>query len=149
MKVLITGHRKHKLENYDTAWIERKLWEHVTQLKDDFGYLRGYAGMASGVDLWFCRIFVGAKLPYVACIPFDGQEETMSPEDRDLRNLCINSAFEVRNVKNSWMVEQADIGIVVWDGNKGGTHNVFQQLIENKKGFIWLNPVKQESYKHL
>lgn len=42
------------------------------------------------------------------------------------------------------MVEIIDYGIIVWDGNKGGTHNVFQQMIENKKGFVWINPVSEK-----
>lgn len=45
------------------------------------------------------------------------------------------------------MVEKADTGLVVWDGNKGGTHNVFQQLVEKKKPFVWINPVNEKFYE--
>jgi len=67
----------------------------------------------------------------------------MSAEDAILRQKYINSAQNVLSVKNSWMIEKADIGIVVWDGNKGGTHNVLQQLVEKKKSFQWINPVSE------
>ena len=70
----------------------------------------------------------------------------MSILDRELREGLLKTAVEVREVKNSWMVEECDMGIVVWDGNKGGTHNVLQQLIEKKKPFIWLNPVSCKIY---
>ena len=58
-----------------------------------------------------------------------------------MREELIRSAAEVLSIRNSGMVEKADWGLVVWDGNKGGTHNVFQQLVENKKSFVWINPV--------
>ncbi len=70
----------------------------------------------------------------------------MSVEDAELREYFLNNSIRKMNVKNSWMVENADMGIVVWDGNKGGTHNVLQQLVENKKDFIWINPVSQKIY---
>ncbi len=143
MKVLITGHRYEKLSTYDITWIDRKLWEVMTDIQERHGFARGYSGMASGVDLWFARWCIGKKIPLVACVPFEGQELQMSAEDANLRQNLIESAVEVRKVKNSWMVEQCDMGIVVWDGNKGGTHNVVQQLIEKKKPFFWMNPVAE------
>jgi hypothetical protein len=39
------------------------------------------------------------------------------------------------------MVEKCNYGIIVFDGNKGGTHNVFQQMVEKHKPFTWINPV--------
>lgn len=68
----------------------------------------------------------------------------MTEEARVDREECLKLAVEVLNVRNSWMVEHADIAIVLWDGNKGGTHNVLQQLIEKRIPFYWLNPVSQK-----
>lgn len=106
--------------------------------------MRGYAGMASGVDLWFCENCIALNIDYTACIPFDGQEDTMDEDDKLMREVCLKHAKSKMKVKNSWMVEQADLGIVVWDGNKGGTHNVFQQLVEKKKNIVWINPVAEK-----
>lgn len=146
MKVVITGHRLHKLESYSCGKIYGLINALLHQLKEKHGYIRGYAGMASGVDLWFCQNCNSLEIPYVACIPFDGQEETMDENARELRGQLIEAASEVYRVKNSWMVEKADMAIVVWDGNKGGTHNVLQQLVENKKPFYWINPVSEVIY---
>ena len=146
MKLLVTGHREFKLQTYDINWIRQALKEVVGQLKEKHGYVRGYAGMASGVDLWFCESCKWHEVNYVACIPFEGQEETMDEWQAHVRQIHIQDAIEVRKVKNSWMVEECDMGIVVWDGNKGGTHNVVQQLVEKKKSFIWINPVAQSIY---
>jgi uncharacterized protein with von Willebrand factor type A (vWA) domain len=51
------------------------------------------------------------------------------------------------NATVAQLVEHCDIGIVIWDGNKGGTHNVLQQLVEKSKSFYWINPVKQVIWK--
>lgn len=143
MKVLITGHRKHKLENYDTAWIKLALEQAIYDIKQRYGGFIGLSGMASGVDLWFCRECENQDISFIACIPFPEQRDTMSKEDQEEREHQIGTADRVMDVKNSWMVEHADMGIVVWDGNKGGTHNVLQQLVEAKKPFVWINPVGQ------
>lgn len=143
MKVLITGHRLHKLQTYNTGWIHDAIGETLEELKYTHGYIRGYAGMASGVDLWFCQHCLSLAIQYVACIPFDTQDETMDEHSKKLRSYMLEGATEKKHVKNSWMVEECDMAIVVWDGNKGGTHNVVQQLIEKKKSFIWINPVAQ------
>jgi len=141
MKVVVTGHRLHKLESYNHQWIKLAIHESLQKLQHIHGYIRGYVGMASGVDLWFCQSCIDLKISYVACIPFDKQEDGMSYSDVQLRQYFINHADCVRKVRNSWMVEEAEMGLIIWDGNKGGTHNVIQQLIERKKSFIWINPV--------
>jgi len=103
--------------------------------------------MASGVDLHFCKSCIILGIPYIACVPFESQELTMSPRDADLREQLLKSAKKIERVKNSWMVEHCDIGIVVWDANKGGTHNVVQQFVENRKNFYWINPVGKVTWK--
>lgn len=99
--------------------------------------------MASGVDLWFCESCLRLGIPYIACVPFEGQEDSMEQSDAYHRESLLRAAQSVMQVKNSWMVEHADQGLVVWDGNKGGTHNVVQQLVEKKKSFAWINPVAE------
>lgn len=147
MKIMVSGHRKQKLLGYDCEWIKKAIRDIVVKLKAEKGFVKGYSGMASGIDLWFCEICKELDVPYVACIPFEEQSETMETEDRILRDGLIKSALEVQHVRNRLMVENCDTAIIIWDGNKGGTHNCFQQLVENKKDFWWINPVKQTTVK--
>jgi uncharacterized phage-like protein YoqJ len=144
MKCLISGHRLFKLANYELGWIKRAIEDTILENQHLISY--GYSGMASGVDLWFCQALSQLDIPYVACIPFEEQAETMEEDERQLREGMISVAASVRKVKNSWMVETSDMGIIVWDGNKGGTHNVLQQMVERKKPFFWINPVSQKIY---
>lgn len=148
MNVMVSGHRLFKLETYDIAFIKRALEDILLELCETW-HVRGFSGMASGVDLWFCQILQTLNKKYVACIPFEEQGDTMDEESRKLRHQLIEDADYAMHVKNRHMVEWCDLAIVVWDGNKGGTHNVVQQLVENKKGFIWINPVAKVVWKCL
>lgn len=144
---MVTGHREPKLikNGYDLNWIQDCLEQILLEVYD-FKPLC-FSGMASGVDLYFCHFCKELKLPYIACIPFDEQEEQMVGLIKFKREELIREAVEIKKVKNSWMVENCDTAIVVFDGNKGGTANVFQQLIEKKRNFIWINPVGKVIWK--
>ncbi len=147
MRLIISGHRDEKLLNYDCHWISTKIISLVRILMNEKGVNLAYSGMASGVDLLFCKACEIHNLPLIACVPFDGQEKLMNEEAAISREKYLNQAASIMKVKNSWMVEHADFAIVVFDGNKGGTHNVFQQLIEKKIDFYWINPVSQVVWK--
>lgn len=149
MKLLISGHRRQKLydNGYDRQWIENSIYQILWNIKDLYLPFIGYVGMADGVDLIFCKVCNELKLPYIACIPFDGQDDYMLSIDKTVRKEYISNAKEVKEVKNSWMVEHCDTAIIVFDGNKGGTANVFQQLVETKKNFYWINPVAKVVWK--
>jgi uncharacterized phage-like protein YoqJ len=147
MRIVITGHRAEKLAPYDFQWIQTAIDNVLVELKSKDKNLLAYSGMASGVDLHFCQSCIILGIPYIACVPFEGQEETMAQKDRDLRASLLKTAKEIKQVKNSWMVEHTDMGICLFDGNKGGTHNVFQQWVENRKNFYWINPVGKVTWK--
>ncbi len=149
MRLMISGHRRSKLENYDYRWIKEQIEIALKNINDSVGQLLCYSGMADGVDLWFCEACNFLDIPYIACVPFEGQDEYMLDADKWNRQQMIEAAAEHKDVKNSWMVERADMAIIVWDGNKGGTHNVLQQLVEKKRGFIWINPVAKKVWKCL
>ena len=145
MKTLVTGHRLFKLESYDTDWIKLAIEEILSDRENPVSY--GMSGMASGVDLWFCQACIACAIPYEACIPFEDQRFEMEIHETELRDDLIASAAQVSHVRNRYMVEKAQAGIAVWDGNKGGTHNVVQQMVEAGKPFWWLNPVSQRIWK--
>jgi uncharacterized phage-like protein YoqJ len=136
MRCLITGHRYFKLKSYDIEWIKLAIGQALLELNPSYAL----SGMASGVDLWFCQSCLELGIPYSACIPFEEQKDLVEEFEKEERGFLIDKASDVISMRNSAMVEKSDCGIVVWDGNKGGTHNVVQQLIEKDKKFIWINP---------
>jgi hypothetical protein len=92
---MVTGHRIEKLATYDISWIRDTLADLVFD-HHNFGYSLGMSGMASGVDLWFCDACLAAAMPYVACVPFVGQEKYMTDEDAEARKDFLSSAVEIR-----------------------------------------------------
>lgn len=147
MRIVITGHRTEKLAAYDIGWIQSAIDDALVELKANNAPLLAYCGMASGVDLYFCRSCILLGIPYIACVPFEGQENTMSVRDAEIREQLLKSAKEIKQVKNSWMVEHTDMGIIVWAGLKGGTHNVVEQFVSARKNFYWINPVGKVTWK--
>jgi uncharacterized phage-like protein YoqJ len=149
MRLIITGHREEKLESYgyDANFYYTHINRLVWSLMENQGVSLAYSGMASGIDLIFCEACIIHKLPFIACVPFEGQEDYMTKDTQTKRARMLKEAKEIKKVKNSWMVENCDVAICVWDGNKGGTHNVVQQLVEKKKNFYWINPVAQVVWK--
>jgi len=140
MKVLISGHRKSKLANYDIKWISNE----IERLIFENPAIIGLSGMADGIDLLYCQLLLQYRRGYHCYIPFDEQDKYMSDHDKTWRQSLIDSSWAVIKAKNSQMVSDCDYGIIVWDGNKGGTHNVFQQMLEAKKNFWWIEPHNQK-----
>jgi uncharacterized phage-like protein YoqJ len=146
MKTLITGHRTSKLEEYDIDWIKTSMFDIITSpIEYDFHVSYGLSGMASGVDLWFCQQLYTLGIGYSACIPFKDQDRCVENNEMSFRRELIEKSSKIyKYMRNSQMLEKANQAIVVWDGNKGGTHNVVQQLVEKSKGFLWINPVAKK-----
>lgn len=140
MKLMITGHRLYKLQAYDIEWIKDAIDCSLFELNISWAY----SGMASGVDLWFCEKCLKYDIPYEACVPFIEQEATMEEEERNIRQFFLQKAKQTTIVRNGYMVERCNKAIVVWDGNKGGTHNCFQQLLEKNKEIIWIIPQQKK-----
>jgi uncharacterized phage-like protein YoqJ len=147
MKTLISGHRLFKLQNYSIDFIKYAIDDTIDSIATEYGNFIGYSGMASGVDLWFCDSCLIKKYQYNACIPFKEQEDEMDADEKMHRQTLIDKAANVYNIRNSAMIDKVDMAIIVWDGNKGGTHNVLQQCVEVNKKFYWVNPVRQNIIK--
>ena len=126
---------------HDIAWVKGAVSSVVLEQYNCGKLTYGLSGMASGVDLWFCQACLENKIPYCACPPFEEQNLEMKKDEAIERSLLIEQASAIKKVRNSWMVENCDGGIVVWNGGKGGTHNVVEQLVEKNKPFVWINPV--------
>lgn len=146
MKTLISGHRLFKLENYNIEWIIEAINYALTDTFLNQTQI-GFSGMASGVDLWFCQACINNNIRYIACPPFIEQDQTMDEDSRELRQKMLDNAVQILSIRNSMMVEKVDAGLIIFDGNKGGTHNVFQQMVEKNKPFVWINPVGQHVWE--
>lgn len=157
MKIAITGHRPNKLGNdYDLKsvlimQIKKIILEFIHQDRFDNEQIEFIIGMALGIDTLFARIAIEYNIPFIAAVPFRGQESVWPNKSKveyynilkkahsiylcDEQRSEIASYFNVYNIKdihysaekmqirNKWMVDNCDILIAVWDLSSGGTKN--------------------------
>lgn len=139
MVIAATGHRPNKLGNeYDyngpySDYIGNRFIEIFNEHKPEYVI----SGMALGVDTIFVIAAIICKIPFVAAIPFEGQEKMWPDPSQELylallnHPLCKEKIYvsgpgysaKKMQIRNEWMVKKCDLLISVWDGTDGGTKN--------------------------
>ncbi len=130
MKCALTGHRDLP-ENFDGNGLYDMLEKSISEGYDTF-----YCGMARGFDLFAldCLVSLGRKysLKLIACIPYRGQENSFSAEDREkysrLLEWCDEQVvlyptycYGCYHARDRYMVDNADLVIAYCVKEKGGT----------------------------
>jgi uncharacterized phage-like protein YoqJ len=108
--------------------------------------------MALGVDQWAANIAYKLGIPFIAAVPFEGQEKAWPEQSQKVFNILIGKVAEVvivspggytaykMQVRNEWMVDRADKVIAIWDGTPGGTGNCVNYAKSKNKEIIFINP---------
>lgn len=155
MIVAITGHRPDKLgtsqfsgyapENPLRTWIKDRLRARLKQLRP----LYGITGMALGVDQDFAEICIELKIPFIAAVPFIGQERQWPLQSRERYRELLAQAYDIEIVcaggyerwkmlaRNQWMVDHCNALLAVFDGTAGGTASTV----------LYANSVQREVYR--
>ncbi len=153
MIVAFTGHRPDKLGGYklpNDTYIKvcQKIDAALKELKPE----KIITGMALGIDQWAAMIAHKLGIPFLAAIPFEGQErawpEASQKTFRLLRKLAVEEVIvssggysaDKMQVRNIWMVDHCDKLIAVWDGTSGGTANCVTYAQSVGKSIIRINP---------
>lgn len=129
-----TGHRPNKLGGYDPITTRN-----VIALAQD--YLIDHppeyviSGMAQGWDMAIAQAAVNLSIPFVAYIPFVGQEQMWPASTRLYYAALLSRATRIKicseggyapakmHVRNHMMVNDCDHLVALWDGSEGGTGN--------------------------
>ena len=133
-----TGHRPPKLGGYgDKAradlidFARRTLM--VTLEDHPHRDLKVISGMALGWDIALAQASVILGIPFIAAIPFVGQEKAWPQESQDFYNSVLALAEKKEIVcsggyapekmleRNRWMVDNSSLVLALWDGSHGGT----------------------------
>lgn len=155
MRIAITGHRPHKLNNeYDlNGPVSQALRREITRILDAERPEEIISGMALGVDTLFAELGLARGLKVIAAVPFLGQESRW-PEasQRRYRAILDNPLVEQivvcqgsyaawkMQARNEWMVAHADKLICVWDGTPGGTANCVRYAQAQGVPILRINP---------
>jgi uncharacterized phage-like protein YoqJ len=125
-----TGHRWEVIgkENKD------KLYRYATSILPGYKATKVISGMAVGWDQALARAAVNNGIPFIAAVPFEGQESIWPQEAKDEYYELLKLAEEVvivcpggyathkYHVRDKWMVDHGDAMLALWNGNQhGGT----------------------------
>lgn len=136
--VAFTGHRPDKLGGYREPnpirdHLVAKLRARLAELRQAHRGLLAISGMALGFDQWAAEVCVDLRIPFIAAIPFVGQERVWPDERREHYLALLSKATRVHIVspggyhrdkmtdRNCWMVDNCDHVIAAWNGSQGGT----------------------------
>lgn len=152
MQIAFTGHRPDKLGGYahnpTHDYVNKKLTEWVSR----FPTATFITGMALGVDQMAARVCEQLKVPFIAAVPFLGQENTWDEASRKEYDRLLMVAKEVvfvckpgyspekLHARNRWMVDRADMLIAVHDGSPGGTLSCMDYARKKRLDIITIQP---------
>lgn len=130
----VTGHRPDKLGGYDEEVFDRLCIfakQELARLAPQYVI----TGMAIG---WDQAVAIAAKklgIPYIAYIPFVGQESRWPDYAQERYQALMKKAFKVENcgghgyhpskmfARNERIVNDSDVVLCLWNGTSGGTAN--------------------------
>lgn len=153
MIVAFTGHRNNKLGGYKIPnptyiYVCQQIEKTLKELQPE----KVITGMALGTDQWTANIAIKLNIPFLAAIPFTGQEKAWPEASQRTYHLLLRKAAEQiivceggyaaskMQTRNEFMVNQCDILIAVWDGTTGGTENCVKYAESIGKKIIYIDP---------
>jgi uncharacterized phage-like protein YoqJ len=117
------------------------------------------SGVALGIDQDFCGICVEMGVPFVAFVPFVGQDSRWPAASREVYRKVLDAAAGIRIIspspangdeaarkalldRNEAMAEVCDELIAVYDGSRGGTSHMVRTWDRfNHMGRLhWIDP---------
>lgn len=139
MIIAATGHRPNKLGGYGFE-IQQRLIEVARDYLTFESALAPHGleviiGMALGWDQAFAFAAYDLKIPYIAAVPFHGQEKLWPEQARATYRKLLDRAAHVHIIcdgdfepwkmqrRNEWMVDNSDRLCALWNGTGGGTAN--------------------------
>lgn len=144
----VTGHRPDKLGGYSQE-AYAKLIAFAARMLRFYNPSEVITGMAMGWDMAVAAACTYENVPFIAAVPFLGQESRWTQEWRATYEVLLKRAKRVQIVcagdyavwkmqaRNQWMVDNADFVVALWNGSEGGTANCVAYAQQKNK------PIKQ------
>jgi uncharacterized phage-like protein YoqJ len=139
-----TGHRI--ITNYNATYlsIQNKLKELSPE--------HTISGMAIGFDQMFAVICIRLGIPFIAAVPFVGQENTWPDNIKIQYDKILTKAKEVVivspgefskekfHIRNEWIVDHSDKILAYYDGSPSGTGHCYKYASKMNKEIFRINP---------
>jgi uncharacterized phage-like protein YoqJ len=154
-----TGHRNIG-GSYGANPLSRAVVRRMGEELDSLQPSRVISGMALGVDQWLAELAIERAIPLTAALPFSGQEWRWPRESQERYRRLLGRASAVHIVhqltdfernhkpavakamygRNSWMVNNCDVLLAVWDGSDGGTANCVRYAQRVGREIVRIDP---------
>lgn len=156
MIISVTGHRPDKLGGYRTPNpVYNAVMESLDKALIELSPSKVITGMALGIDQWVAELCIMNDIPFVAAIPFAGQDSKWPPQSQARYRWLCGKAVEQHivslgeygphklQIRNQWMVDHSDLLLAFWNGTSGGTANCVGYAQQKGKPihFVTLPPV--------
>lgn len=150
MTTAVTGHRPNKLGGWNRG-IHDALGTFAVSVLSQARPPGVITGMALGWDQAVAVACVRLGIPFVAAVPFEGQESRWGPQQQGDYHKLLLCASQVHIVsgkdvvrevgvswamqaRNCWMVDNSEKLIALWDGGRtGGTAHCVQYAKEGRR----------------
>ncbi len=155
MKISFTGHRQIGVGSYPNK-VSNKVCFHTEKLIKLLNPEYVYTGMATGFDTFVALICIKLNIPFIAAIPFVGQENQKGWTDADrnmydrllAHKLCKSKIIVCEGdydgskyqKRNEYLVDNGDILVACFDGSPSGTANCLKYANSLNKYIIKFNP---------
>ena len=109
-------------------------------------------GMCIGYDFWFANVCNFLNIPYLAAIPFEGQENLWSNKDKIIYKKLLAKAKDVvmvstgsyapnkMQIRNEYLVDNSDILLACFNGQQnGGTYNCINYAKSKNKQITYID----------
>lgn len=150
-----TGHRKlgnYKIPNPIYNYVKIQTIDILKEKKPT----KIITGMAIGYDQLVAKIAIKLKIPFIAAIPFVGQELLWPKETREHYQDLLSHAEQIEvissgayaswkmHARNKWIVNNSNLIIAAYDEELkiGGTFHCVSYTKEQNKPLIIINPNK-------
>lgn len=147
-KLDVVGYPSHSSTNPLRHWIRAQLRARLLVLRP----LYTISGMAQGVDWDFVEVSIELGIPFIAAVPFAGQEDRWPLAARQRYRALLRQAYEVyviseggysrdaMMVRNAWVVEHINELVAVWNGTEGGTSNTVHYALRIGRDITHIDP---------
>jgi uncharacterized phage-like protein YoqJ len=145
----IAGHRPDKVGGYGPSRIQDYVRSQIEIRLRNLEPKLVMTGMALGVDQWSAEIADKLAIPFLAAVPFEGQERAWPLAAQEHYHMLLKKAARVvivspggytahkMQVRNVYIVDHVDSMIGVWNGTDGGTANCLRYAIRKDRD-LWL-----------
>lgn len=129
-----TGHRPNKLGGYSQS-AQNKLVKIAEDWLIEHKPEKILSGMAIGWDQALAIAAVKQEIPFIAVVPFKGQERMWSKDSIMVYNALLllakdivvvsqgDYSYEKMQLRNQYLVDNSDKILAMYDGSEGGTRN--------------------------